>query len=87
MKERFQCPDTNSLYPNQIGEFHGNPPPLEIESPTVPPGRFSLPRLRPVHLSAPAGLHEVSLHRPIDTNARRGRLLLPPSMDTTDGNL
>jgi phytoene/squalene synthetase len=43
------------------GETYGNPTPLEIESPTLPPARFALHGLRPAYLPTPPDLP--SLHR------------------------
>lgn len=37
----------------QKRETYGNPTPLEIESPTLPPGRFNLPDLWAAHFPAP----------------------------------
>lgn len=38
-----------------------------MEGPTLSLGRFKMPKLRPVYLSAPPGLHEVSRHCPART--------------------
>jgi hypothetical protein len=39
-----------------LHKFYGNHTPLEIESPTLPPGKFNVSNLWAVQLSAPPGL-------------------------------
>jgi hypothetical protein len=53
-----------------IGETYGNRTPLEIESPTLPPGRFNLPDLRPAHLPAPAVLSSLRRATEVDRQLR-----------------
>jgi hypothetical protein len=61
-----------ALPASRLEKFYGNPTPLEIESPTLPPGRFNLPDLRPAHLSAPPDLRAASLHHTPDPDYRLG---------------
>lgn len=52
---------------NRSEIIYGSPTPLEIESPTLPPGRFNLPDLRTAQLPSRPGLSW--LHR--STGVRR----------------
>jgi hypothetical protein len=57
---------------SRLEKFYGNPTPLEIESPTLPPARFNLPDLWPAHLPASPSLPAASLHNPTGTDCQRG---------------
>jgi hypothetical protein len=48
--------DKLHVFHYELESLNGNPALLEIERPTLPPGRFDLPALRPVLFPAPPGL-------------------------------